>query len=331
MHLKHKTLTIGIPTYNRPDKLAKLLTQLEKANIFQRDDLVVRIQDNSDLFIQKQNQLISERYQNCKYQANAYNLGFGGNILKLLENANSKYVLFLSDDDDIWIENLCDLLDSIHNRNDKCIHILPFTYGDDMNSITNTSSEWCSTPILAGLYQHGIPFTLFSACVFPLPVEVDAKADLIERLLPYKSNVFIQMIIPLLIQKLNELPLSINYSSLPLIKYYTDYEYRWPLLATHESLNRVYKLLHCQSLLDSTLYKSRKLNNLRSHLLSALHSKGKLRKIPKANKETIYFIQKGILSLDFKNILLALTLLFVPPHLVKAIMISRGHTNSFPS
>ena len=202
-----------------------------------------------------------------------------------------------------------------------------------MSNIVNTRSQWCSAPYLAGLYQYGSPFTLFSACVFPLPAEAEAKAkaNLIGKLLPYKTNAFIQMIIPNFIQAINKYPLAINYLMFPLIRYHTDYEYRWPLLATYKSLNHVYDLLECESFLHSALCKRRKAGNLRSHLLTASHSNGKLRKISKANEQVFYFIWKGFLSFEVKSFLLAFTLLFIPPYFVNAIMISRGHTNSFPS
>lgn len=91
---------ILIPTYKRNHDLQRLLRILNKNIIFSKDKILIRIQDNN-----ADNQFNISRFKNLKiiYSKNKKNIGGNGSLRILLEkfekSKNSKYALFISDDD----------------------------------------------------------------------------------------------------------------------------------------------------------------------------------------------------------------------------------------
>lgn len=92
-------LTVAIPTYNRPQSLKKILSQLhkEKNQAFQ---IVV----SDDSFLDDVESLV-RKYQgsmsNLDYYRNENDHGYSRNILRLYELAKTRYIWFLSDDEEV--------------------------------------------------------------------------------------------------------------------------------------------------------------------------------------------------------------------------------------
>lgn len=324
-------LTIALPTYNRPAKLEKLVNQLLLAISSTKINVEVLIQDNSDLRFQNANKSIAKKCPNCEYEANPKNIGFGGNIQRLLAKCKTKYLLFLSDDDTLWVENFTDILESLPESQSPSLLMLPFTYGKNMSTIVNTKKQWKSAATLSGLYRSGSPFVLFSSCIFPIPLEPQKKSELNHALIPYVDNCFIQMILPIMIQNVIDSPLAIKYSDAPLVRYETYFEYNWPLKNTYASLNQVYELQRSCSLISDKLYFRCRSGVLRSHLLNVLQHKCGLRQIADAEIDSLNIAVKGLSSPDFKNFVLALTFFLLPVFVVKKILLFRGHSDSASS
>jgi len=94
-----KLLTIAIPTYNRPEQLARLcdllVSEIDRFNL--SDKVSILICDNSCIEVAKQNK---KNYSDiiC-YKKNNENIGYDGNILALYSEMNTKYVWYFGDDD----------------------------------------------------------------------------------------------------------------------------------------------------------------------------------------------------------------------------------------
>ena len=95
-------LIIGIPTYNRPKKLTKLINKLEKLYL-----------DNTEIFIvenNSKNMLRNNffRNQNFKYIGKSRNQGLDKSVLQLLCYAKKvkKKIWFICDDDELYIKNI---------------------------------------------------------------------------------------------------------------------------------------------------------------------------------------------------------------------------------
>ncbi len=116
MEKKEKLLTIAIPTYNRDTLLRKQLERIFKSNKVNLDiEIIVSNNcsiDNTELILER----FEKKYDNFRYHNNDTNLGFDGNIKKLYNLANGKYVWFLSDDD--YLTN--NAIDYVYSMINKC-------------------------------------------------------------------------------------------------------------------------------------------------------------------------------------------------------------------
>ena len=95
-------LTIAIPTFNRADKVRRLLSVI-KDEIFSsrlQDQVAVIVSDNAST--DKTHSSVSE-FLNCgpklEYYRQPENLGFDGNLKFLYMQASTEYVWFMADDD----------------------------------------------------------------------------------------------------------------------------------------------------------------------------------------------------------------------------------------
>ena len=95
-------LTIAIPTYNRADKVKRLLSVI-KDEIFSfrlQDRVAVIVSDNAST--DTTSSAVSEFLNaeiNIKYYRQPENLGFDGNLRFLYMHADTQYVWFMADDD----------------------------------------------------------------------------------------------------------------------------------------------------------------------------------------------------------------------------------------
>jgi glycosyltransferase involved in cell wall biosynthesis len=103
-------LSVLIPTYNRKKELLNQLNSLNnQINDFNFIEVVVC--DNSNEIFNLPNNL-----KQIKYNYNSENIGFSGNIKKLLNIARGEFVWFLSDDDIITNDAVEIILDKINNN-----------------------------------------------------------------------------------------------------------------------------------------------------------------------------------------------------------------------
>ncbi len=103
-----KRLTVCIPTLNRCEKLRKTLGSLlahEEKNI----DILVSDNGSTD---ETWAYLTSLDDKRLRISRNSKNIGFTGNILKLLELSETDFILLMSDEDYVCSENLGELLSS---------------------------------------------------------------------------------------------------------------------------------------------------------------------------------------------------------------------------
>ena len=92
-------LSICIPTYNRSKFLSICLEHL-LPQVTGKDNVEVIVVDNAST--DKTSALIAtftKKFSFVKYFRNDINLGFDGNVVECIKNANGEYIFFLSDDD----------------------------------------------------------------------------------------------------------------------------------------------------------------------------------------------------------------------------------------
>lgn len=91
-------VSIGIPTYNRPIELRRILRQLLSQS-YQNIEIIIL--DNCSTINEVEQAAIdfSEKYTNVKYFKNEKNLGVLKNAAELINYANGEYFCWVSDDD----------------------------------------------------------------------------------------------------------------------------------------------------------------------------------------------------------------------------------------
>jgi glycosyltransferase involved in cell wall biosynthesis len=97
-----KILTIGIPTFNRPEKLRDCL---ESVLIQEQDDVEILVCDNSENNLSKEivNEL-NKKYKHkttIHYHKNETNVGIDRNFYNLVKYGTGEYIEWLSDDDEL--------------------------------------------------------------------------------------------------------------------------------------------------------------------------------------------------------------------------------------
>jgi hypothetical protein len=110
---KNKILTIGIPTFNRSAVLIKNIDYILSLDILDKIELLV-IDNNShdDTF-----NILCSKYQNkFTFIKNESNIGFSKNTIKLFNCCKTKYLMWLSDEDFIYKENIYKLLDLLEQN-----------------------------------------------------------------------------------------------------------------------------------------------------------------------------------------------------------------------
>jgi glycosyltransferase involved in cell wall biosynthesis len=194
----NQMLTILVPTYERPSQLAALLGQLK--------DLTKDLQ-HVQVIISDNSESESARLLNAKsaigfvYFVNTKNLGFAGNLIRLLTLCDSGYIWFLSDDDHLHMEATRELLEQFacfSGFQEDCL-LLPFTYLDSTEQF-NISTEYGNPQTLKDLFANNqkLPFVLFSSFIIRLPEwfhDSQQRTSFFDRLNLIRENDFLQIII----------------------------------------------------------------------------------------------------------------------------------------
>ena len=111
---KDISLTVCIPTYNRPETLEKILQQFSTQT---NSNFQLLISDDKSPDNGATERLVKSymtRMPNLKYHKNEENLGYSGNVCKLYELANTRYIWFLCDDDTVLNDSIEKILNALY-------------------------------------------------------------------------------------------------------------------------------------------------------------------------------------------------------------------------
>jgi len=115
-------LTIAIPSFNRPESaLQAVKNLLESAKLPEEIQVILANNGSSEAGYNFVEQFLDQK-PNASYLSFSDNLGFAGNFLRLIQNCESKYVLTMSDEDDLNIAELQGLVQNLKSKSpDLCI------------------------------------------------------------------------------------------------------------------------------------------------------------------------------------------------------------------
>lgn len=103
-------LSFCVPTYNRPERIYKLINQIISLK-YKEIELVIG--DDNPLNIKTQEVVKGFNDSRIKYFKNKINLGFDGNIIRVINRASGEFVFLMMDDDDIEVETIPWILKAI--------------------------------------------------------------------------------------------------------------------------------------------------------------------------------------------------------------------------
>jgi hypothetical protein len=132
-------LTIAIPTFNRPDKVRRLCSEIYKQVCSQglEDRVTILVSDNSDKLS------IDDTYQHINrivYVRNTMESSYDNNIVNLFENCKTDYMWLFGDDDlleEDAIKNVLAVLDSAEFD----LALVPFRQPEELTKLPYQESE----------------------------------------------------------------------------------------------------------------------------------------------------------------------------------------------
>lgn len=172
-----KLLSVCIPTYNRCEKLVsrvKILTEIISKNHIDSIEIIVSDNNSED----NTSSAIEEFLPTISFYRQSINLGYDGNVKFLYNVSCSKFVFFLSDDDEIFEEAFVKLYWTIlENQNTDCF-ILNYQHGHIIDNLSyiDTTKLYINLRDLDGNFYK--PFVFLSG--FVLRKKSVNSSDLIE-------------------------------------------------------------------------------------------------------------------------------------------------------
>jgi glycosyltransferase involved in cell wall biosynthesis len=187
------TLSICVPTYNRPAQLKGLSDRfLSKVMDVYGDLVEIIVCDNSDADIANQNKANLDT--RVTYTKNHQNIGVSKNFVRCVELASAQYIWLLSDDDDIIWDGFAALMDALKEGRSDC-YLLSYEFTTDLDDTIAQRYMFLNPEkrhVTADMFpagQYFLPFTLLSAGV----VRLD-KSALPEIKEHFEGNLFIQIV-----------------------------------------------------------------------------------------------------------------------------------------
>jgi glycosyltransferase involved in cell wall biosynthesis len=167
----NKVLTICIPTYNRSEYIRNQLSffhrQIQKnSNILNSVRFIISDNASTDETLEILKTLQNE-YNFFEYTSNKLNLGLVGNIISLLNSANTKYVWFVSDDDIIKDGVIEEVINIISCNNAPEFIFVNYSFKGKKGFNGNTGIRFDSKNAALEVYQQAYgSLVLISSCIY---------------------------------------------------------------------------------------------------------------------------------------------------------------------
>lgn len=159
-----KILTIGVPTYKNIEVTLSLIRKLSHLiSLYDNVEILIIDDASNQNFVEEISKNITFSNQ-LRFFENKYNLGLAGNIAQLFRMAEGKYLLLLSDEDELIIKNIPKLLEYLISKKPVFLSTQfirntgygDFVYRGRMNSNKILISDFHS----ASFYISGLIFSV---------------------------------------------------------------------------------------------------------------------------------------------------------------------------
>lgn len=121
-------LSILIPTYNREERLLRLLKRLYSQGHWGEYNLIIS-DNHSDYDVMSciRKEFEEDFYKNIEYHSNGFNTGLGANISFPFTYIKTDWCLFLSDDDEIADNMLERIIEDVNNKENENISAIKYS------------------------------------------------------------------------------------------------------------------------------------------------------------------------------------------------------------
>lgn len=171
-----KLLTIGITSYNRVSELKR---SLESIDTTRANDIEIIVSEDKSPKKSQIEKVVADYKSTSKFSVvfntNEENLGYDRNLKKLIALSNSKYIFYLSDDDQILPGSLDRLLDAL-DKKDVGVVYSGFSLGS--NNYRRYYKQSYDIPVgIDYAHKHLYDSILFSGLIFNVELVKDIDAE----------------------------------------------------------------------------------------------------------------------------------------------------------
>ena len=167
-------VTIGIPTFNRVEAITRSVMHLLDYKEQVRINILVI--DNASTDGTFDELLQFEKFENFQVLKNSNNLGYAGNILRLFECCRTQYLILMSDEDEIFIDNLTIYLEYIEKVRPNFISPQAFIDGAIYRGRSHTSEISIDDFKRCSFYLSGLTFKV-EKCLDSLKYIADNRTN----------------------------------------------------------------------------------------------------------------------------------------------------------
>jgi hypothetical protein len=305
-------LQISIPTYNRANNVNYLIGELIEYKISNNTkDVLIGVYDNSDVknceLLEKSNAgLIS-------YQWNHRNIGYAGNIKNCLTKSSAHYTWIISDDDDLNLSYLSELIEFLKKTKDNIVGVALPCIVEKLNDgrvrldISLNTSKVSIIEFRDAVSEKRIPFDFISSLIIKTDIVIKSDVEKISSDNDYfHSLVFCNAI------KTKDL---IAIYDKALIHYKGPDSLRWSLMRLLKS-----KMEICQILNELHGIKIHKSEILYEVLKWAVFARSDLLEISTLENYRFKLIAMTFFYMSIKNVAISILLIF-PKIITKIIVI----------
>ena len=157
------SLSICIPSYNRPHELIRSLSSISIPNHFKYE--IVVVDDCSPSQAEISDRIAELNHPRVKYFPLSENIGYDLNLIKCAELASNDYILYLSDDDTLYSPAIPFLFNYLENNSADLLTTAYQINGSDRHSRTYQCVKKFSPKNSIGLASILYNFVLFSGLV----------------------------------------------------------------------------------------------------------------------------------------------------------------------
>jgi len=182
-------LSICITSYNRANELIRCLNSIDSAC---NDDLEIIVSEDCSpqrkIIMVEVNKYIKKSSYKINLNLNENNLGYDGNLEKLISIACGKYILFISDDD-MFIKGSIDKTIQFIKKHDYGVIFSPFKEGTNLKR--KYRKDFRIEPSVKNAAKHIYDSILFSGLIFKRDIINNISAEKFIKLNYFQVYLFL--------------------------------------------------------------------------------------------------------------------------------------------